>query len=292
MNFDEMKHLAPWEWPENAGAIILEILRDSRADPFDRLTAAGMGGDIIAINDELAETLLAIVRSGKEPEELRSNAAIALGPVLEYVDTMGFDMEVFEIEEEDPPPISENAFRKIKETLRKLYMDADIPKEVRRRILEAAVRAPQNWHQEAVRAAYASTDGDWQLTAVFCMQFLPGFDDQIAEALENKDPQIYRHAIAAAGQWGIEAAWPHITAIIGSKKPDKNLLLAAIDAAVGIRPQDAVPLLTDLADADDQDIVDAVMEAISMAGELSEMDDEDDYGIFDDYADDYDDEDL
>ena len=42
--------------------------------------------------------------------------------------------------------------------------DSSIPKQVRRRILEASVRAPEDWHQNAIRAAYSSGDKDWMLT--------------------------------------------------------------------------------------------------------------------------------
>jgi hypothetical protein len=50
--------------------------------------------------------------------------------------------------------------------------------KVRRRVLEASVRAPQDWHQEAIREAYSSGDESWRLTAVFCMRFVRGFKDQ------------------------------------------------------------------------------------------------------------------
>ena len=56
------------------------------------------------------------------------------------------------------------------------FMDGDIPKDVRREILEASVRAPQDWHQEAVRMAYSSDDESWRLTAVFCMCYIRGFE--------------------------------------------------------------------------------------------------------------------
>ena len=29
------------------------------------------------------------------------------------------------------------------------------------------MRAPQNWHQKAIKAAYSSGDKEWMLTAVF-----------------------------------------------------------------------------------------------------------------------------
>jgi hypothetical protein len=90
--------------------------------------------------------------------------------------------------------------------LQKLYFDNGIPKEVRRRILEASVRAPESWHQNAIQAAYSSGDKDWMLTAVFAMGRVRGFDDQILEALKSADPEIHYEAVEAAGAWGLAAA--------------------------------------------------------------------------------------
>ena len=161
------------------------------------------------------------------------------------------------------------------ESLHKLYMDAGVPKEVRRRILEASVRAPQNWHADAVRAAYGSDDEAWRLTGVFCMRFVRGFDEQILEALDSRDPDIHYEAVCAAGTWEVDAAWPHITALVTSGETDKPLLLAAIEAVASIRPQEAAAILNDLTDSDDEDIVEAVFEATAMAGGLSDEDNED-----------------
>ena len=119
-------------------------------------------------------------------------------------------------------------------------MDASVPEDVRRRILEASVRAPQDWHQDAIRAAYASDDDAWRLTAVFCMRFVRGFDEQILEALDSENPDIHYEAVCAAGSWEVDAAWPHITALVTSRKTEKSLLLAAIEAvaaSVRTKPQ-------------------------------------------------------
>ncbi len=51
---------------------------------------------------------------------------------------------------------------------------------------------------------------------------------------------------------------------------DKPLLLAAIDAVAGIRPQEAGMILVDLTDSDDEDIVEAAHEAINMAEAMAE----------------------
>jgi len=70
----------------------------------------------------------------------------------------------------------------IQDTLHRLYLDNSNPKEARRRILEASVRAPENWHHNAINSAYSSGDKDWMLTAVFSMRWVRGFECQILEA--------------------------------------------------------------------------------------------------------------
>jgi hypothetical protein len=201
--------------------------------------------------------------------KLRSKAVISMGPVLEHADTHGF-------EDADDVPIAKPTFHRIQESLRELYLEADVPKETRRRILEASVRAPQDWHEDAVRAAYASGDEAWRLTAVFCMRFVRGFDEQILEALDSKNPSIHYEAVLAAGNWAVNAAWPHVAALVTSRETDKPLMLAAIDAVASIRPRQASEILSDLTESDDEDIVEAVFEAIAIAEGPAAGDDEDD----------------
>jgi len=172
--------------------------------------------------------------------------------------------------------ISEPMFRKIQEALQKLYMDARVPKFVRRRILETSVRAPENWHKNAVRAAYRSDEEDWKLTAVFCMQFVRGFEKEILESLESENPDIHYEAVCAAGTWEIDAAFSHLAALIMSGDTDKDMLLAAIESAAFIRPHEASEIIAPLLEDDDEDVVDAVYEALAMAGELDENDEDDD----------------
>jgi hypothetical protein len=267
MDLKTLNDTPPWDWPEDAGEIFLKFLRDGRTDPSDRLLAADLAGGFTVINDELVAALLTVLGNEDESNELRGKAAISLGPALEEAYTDGFD-------DPDEVPITESTFRRIQDTLRKLYMDAGVPKDVRRRILEASVRAPQDWHQAAVRAAYLSDDTDWKLTAVFCMRYVRGFDDEIVASLDSTSPDIHYEAVSAAGNWKVLAAWPHIAALVSSAEIEKALLLAAIDAAASIRPDEAAEILDDLTDSDDEDIVEAVYEAISMA-ELNWGEDED-----------------
>src|SRR5439155_5602291 len=216
----------------------------------DRLIAAELAGDFTVINDELAVSLMAIIRSPDEPEQLRATAAIALGPVLEQAETDGF-------EDPDDVPITQRTFRNIQDSLEKLHFDTSVPKEVRRRILEASVRAPKNWHQNAIRSAYSSGDKDWMLTAVFAMRWVRGFDDQILEALRSADPEIHYEAVEAAGNWELAAAWSHIVALVHDADAPKPLRLAAIAAVAGIRPAEARGILVDLANSDDKEIAEA-----------------------------------
>jgi hypothetical protein len=249
--------------------MLLNILRDDQSAETDRLLATELAGDFTVISDDVADALLSILRRGDLSEVLRSQAAISLGPVLDHTDTEGFG------EDSQTVLIAERTFHTLQGSLQTLYLDADVPKDVRRRILEASVRAPQDWHPEAVREAYASSDEAWRLTAFFCMSYIPGFDEQILEGLDSENRDIRYESVLAAGTWEVDAAWPHVEAIITSEKIDKSLLLAAIDAVASIRPHEATEILLDLAESDDDEIVEAVDEALALAGGLSDVDYED-----------------
>jgi len=271
MDLKKLKMTPPWEWPEETDKALLEVLNNNQADPADRVLAAELAGDFVVINDELAGVLLSILQNGSEPEELRAIAAISFGPALEQADIEEFD-------DPDDVPISENVFHKIQKSLQSLYMDADVPEYVRRRILEASVRAPESWHQNAVRSAYCSNDKEWKLTAVFSMRWITGFDDQILESLKNNNENIHYEAVCAAGNWEVDAAWSHVAGLVKAKGTDKLLLLAAIDAVASIRPHEARTVLIGLTSLEDEDIVEASYEAMAMAEVLSnhELDDDDD----------------
>ncbi len=80
-------------------------------------------------------------------------------------------------------------------------------------------------------------------------------------ANSNRKPAVF-----AAGNWEVDAAWPHIATLITTDDTEKYLLLAAIEAVAGIRPQEAAEILIDMADSDDEDIAEAAYEAMAMIG--------------------------
>lgn len=262
MDLKTLHDTPPWEWPKGAGKKFLAILRDPQAEAADRLLAADLAGDFTVINDALADALLSIVGSAAEPEELRARAAISLGPALEQADIDEFD-------DPEAVPISEKTFRGVKQSLRKLYLDSSGPKFLRRSILEAAVRAPEDWHTGAIRSAWSNDDREWKQTAVFCMGYVRGFDKQILEALESADPGIHYQAVRAAGTWEVDAAWPHVAALATSADTAKPLRLAAIEALATIRPRESMAILVDLADSEEEDIAETASEAMSMAEGMS-----------------------
>jgi hypothetical protein len=122
MDLKILQDTPPWDWPRDAGKRFQETLIDRRANESDRLVAAEVAGDLTVINDELADSLTAIIRSPDEPEGLRARAAISLGAVLEQADTYGF-------EDPDDVPIIRRTFRNIQNSLRKLHFDNTTPRK-------------------------------------------------------------------------------------------------------------------------------------------------------------------
>ena len=275
MDLTLLARTPPHEWPPNGGKTLRAVLDDRQADESDRLLAAELAGEVAVIDDDLAGTLLSLVGDATASEPLRCRAALSLGPVLEQMD-LGSDDDFLSLDEETlgAPPISEHTFRRIQETLRVRYLEDDVPSEVRRHILEASVRAPADWHGDAIRAAYSREDRDWRLTAVFAMYYVRGFDDEIRTALDDPHAEIRCAAVTAAGNWEVDAAWPHVSALLAAPHTDKALLLAAIEAAAYICPHEAEPLLLALSDSDDAEIAAAAGDAAMMAAAGVDVEDE------------------
>jgi len=275
MDLIDLRDTPPWDWPRDAVKTFAKVLKNRQAKPADRLIAADLAGDFTAINDDLAHILLALVQDNSEPDELRSHAVISFGAALQTA-SEEFDDELNGFDDEEMVPISLPVFLEIRGALKRLYEDRSIPKGVRRRILEASVRAEEEWHENAIREAYASGDREWVLTAVFAMRFVPGFEAEVLKALKSTDPEIHREAVLAAGAKELDEAWPHVFALAQDEKIDKDLRVAAIEAIGSIRPSEAQELLFGLRGSDDEEISEAAAEALSLmpSGDYDEVEDE------------------
>ncbi len=116
MNINMLYDTPPWEWPENAEAMITDLLQDMQADPAERLLAAELAGDYTNMNDALADALLAVTGSADESDELRGAAVIALGSALEHAYMMGF-------EDEDDIQLTETGFHQVLNALHHIFLD-------------------------------------------------------------------------------------------------------------------------------------------------------------------------
>ena len=261
----------PDEWPTDSPQMFRAVLANPAASHADKLIAAELAGEYIAINDESANVLMGILGSATEPEDLRARAAISLGPALEGCDIGEFD------DPHAPPPISEEVFEKIKRLLHLLYHEDSVPKLVQRRILEASVRAEEKWHAQAMRRAYNSKDAEWVLTAVFCMKYVNGFEKEIEEALRSTDPEVHLQAVEAAGAQEVDEAWEHVYSLLeNADTTPKSLLIAAIGAVANIRQDTpSLEILNHLVDSEDIDVSDAADDALAMAGAYTPFDEDD-----------------
>lgn len=261
MNINMLNDTPPWEWPEDVGEILSKVFLDKNAPAPDRLLAAELAGDTVVMDNDMAPRLLSIVKDTGESEELRSTAAVCFGAGLEYAEMMDFDDYGGEGD-----ILTEEVFNEVQETFRILYYDADTPKIVRRRILEGSVRGSAEWHKEAVREAYSLDDTEWRITAVFCMGYVKGFEDKIMESLESESPEVLYEAVRSAGHWGIKDAWSCIKELLLKEDIDKWLLIAAIEAAATVNPEESVEILMGFEDSEDNDIADAAEDALVTAG--------------------------
>jgi hypothetical protein len=273
----ELAAMPPWDWPPTAAREILAVLADRNALISERLLATELAGNLIVMNDDLAEELLRILQSPDESEDLRSGAAISFGAALEEANMEGYDSL-------DAPAVTEPLLERAKAALRDSYQDPGSPKVFRRMALEASVRAQEPWHAGAVRAAYHAGDHEWKLTAVFCMRFVQGFDSEIVEALDSDDPDIHYEAVMAARDQAVPDAWDHLRALVlaagsgedlvpGEDDTERDLLIGAMHAVAFIRPLEAAEALAEIIESGDEGLSDAALEALDMVHGLMENDD-------------------
>lgn len=215
------------------------------------------------LEPEIVEEVVRLIERGGSPEVL-SRAAIALGPTLELCDWEMDENDQFEAGDFGAP-VDMAMYDRIQSLLHRLYADASTPVLLRRRALEASIRSRRDWHEGAVRAAWASGDPDWRVTAVFCMaHFDLDFTAEITEAFDSDNDELQLEAIWAIGQLSLSEWLPDLVGIAVNERADIDLRCAAIDALGELGGNKAQAVLFQLTEeSDDARIVDAAEEALA-----------------------------
>lgn len=242
-----------WEWSEDATDLICESIKSD--DAAIRELAVGLASEVM--DDALCRQLAGIIVSDPSAE-VAARAAIALGPALEECDLDGYDIDP------DGAPLTEATFDWLKKELEVIYRSANRPTLVRRRVLEASVRASQPWHIDAVRAAHQTADSDWIVTAVFCMGHLHGFDSEILAALDADDPVLKAEAVRAAGQSELQRAGRAVLTLAKTETTPRDLRIAAVDALASLNPDGSQELLEELAASSDGELAQAAQDTLDM----------------------------
>lgn len=246
---------------------LLARLKDRSLADEERIVAIRLAGDVTVLDDSLAESLLGLVKADDEPDDVRGAAAIALGPVLEDCDAYGAD-------DEDMVGISEDMFDRLREGLRQIVTDTGQPVDVRRRALEASVRAPEEWHVSQVRKAFASDDPLWKITGVFCMGFVPGFEEDLLATIEHDDDELAGEALRAAGNQVLDDAFETMRETALDEEVSLVRRIGAIEGLAGFMTSEASDLLADLSESGNPEIADAAEHAHSLCVPLDGSDDE------------------
>jgi len=229
-------------------------------DPDEETRAAALEELAEAMNDEIAQALLDIAESDAA-EDVRVDAILALGPVIEECGTDYHDDADFDWGPDLGPPVSRETFVSIVRRIRALYDDETQPTVIRRRALEVLVRDPQPWQSTAIRDRFASADSDWRLTAVFAMGYVAGFETTIAETVRTAEGLLLIQAVMSAGNMEVSAAASRIRELATSDDADLNLRLAAIEALPRVDP-DCFEILDELTGAQNPEIAEAAEYAV------------------------------
>lgn len=239
------------ECPRESKPALTKILRGDAPDL--KLRALEFTADLID-DDRFARLHIDLVEDDRERTDVRARAAVVLGPTLELCDYAAWETQSWDSGFERPP-ISQSCFREIQERLERVYRTAEAPKLVRRRVLESAVRAPQDWQRGAVRAAWNGDDPEWRRTAVFAMGRLAGFEETLEAALEADDGTIVCEAMrAAAGNASVDGITETCLAYARDDDAPLDCRLAAIEGLRFADSPEVFNLLELLTDSSDDDI--------------------------------------
>ena len=78
MDVTQLSHIPPWQWPTDSADVLAKALEDRQAPASERLLAAELAGEIVAMTDEVADLLLSLLaEAGAAAETARPGGGIA-----------------------------------------------------------------------------------------------------------------------------------------------------------------------------------------------------------------------
>jgi len=244
---------------------------DVRAEAREELT--------MLMDDDIARAFLDVA-SSDAGEEIRADAIVGLGPIIEEAG-MDFsdDDSGFAFDPDLGPGISRETFDSIIREIRALYEDEAQPKLIRRRAFEILVRDPQPWQSVEIRKHFGGSDPLWKLTAVFGMGYVAGFEKEIAATVAAADDHLLYEAIRSASSMEVSAAAKRIRHLATSKDTDHDLRLVSIEALPNVDPN-SDEILESLAESRDREIAETAQAALDelmlMQNQFDEDDEDDD----------------
>ncbi|NJL92228.1 MAG: hypothetical protein HC915_00155 [Anaerolineae bacterium] len=194
--------------------------------------------------------------------------------------------EVEDLNHENTVPVEELALR--------LHEDNTQSLDVQRRALEALSHCSRPGIIDLIKRAYTHPDLPMKVSAINAMgNTCDAMWSQIILAeLDSEQPQIVFEAVRAAGAVGVREAVEKLSDFVYSD--DREIQEAAIWALGEIGGEKAVDILTQLEahaeDAGDEELSEAIEEALGMATIMTDIADDFDMLVYEDDEDDEDDD--
>lgn len=219
--------------------------------------------------DESPELMARLIELAQwdEANEVRAAALVALGRFVllgEYGE------------------LPEDQVTKLHEIIINLWTDEQEDLNVRRRALEAIANSSHEIVPDAIEEAYHSSERLMKISAVFAMgrSCDERWNDRILREMSGLDAELRYEAARAAGEIGITEAVPLLGRLaMGNDRETQEVAIWSLGEIGG---RDALRILSALADdakkAEDDDLIEAVDEAISSASLIGEDLDFDDDG--------------
>jgi HEAT repeat protein len=219
--------------------------------------------------DESPELMARLIELAQwdEANEVRAAALVALGRFVllgEYGE------------------LPEDQVTKLHEIIINLWTDEQEDLNVRRRALEAIANSSHEIVPDAIEEAYHSSERLMKISAVFAMgrSCDERWNDRVLREMSGLDAELRYEAARAAGEIGITEAVPLLGRLaMGNDRETQEVAIWSLGEIGG---RDALRILSALADdakkAEDDDLIEAVNEAISSASLIGEDLDFDDDG--------------